>query len=120
MRQGNLGNISDDEHHMSCVAATLPWVEPDPGLKYQIKDGVVNREIVVHQFEVDCMYDTVLYAAEPLHKWEQSEEGQWVISHAVEQPRWLRFTSCERYTDNFAIAARLSEPDITFWMLKYA
>ena len=44
------------------------------------------REIVVHEFTMGDVDDPDLYAGEPLWQWQQSEEGQWIMDHAVETP----------------------------------
>jgi hypothetical protein len=54
-----------------------------------------------------------------LTDWEHSEAGAWVIAHAVETPWWTQHLDISNYSYRFSIIARLSEPDQTFFKLKY-
>lgn len=56
---------------------------------------------------------------ETLANWKSSEEGQWIIAKAVEPPEWHRYTEPVSYSENFAITARLTAQDYTFWQLKW-
>jgi len=87
----------------------------------RVIDGkhVVDSEIVVHRFEVDWCEDAVVSAGAPLWEWEQSEAGKWVMEHAVEKPRWERFTEHVALNERFAIIARLTDQDQTYFRLKY-
>ena len=96
---------------------------PQSSQKWQFKDvnGVrtINSEIVVHQFEIEYNDDPIVAAGAPLWEWEQSEAGHWVMNHAVEKPRWERFDDIYGYVSKFAVIARLSEQDQTFFRLTY-
>lgn len=63
--------------------------------------------------------DPDIYAAEHLRAWEQSEAGQWVMNHAVDQPEFHRFSTPADYGWVFLIAAKLTDRDYTFWQLKW-
>lgn len=79
----------------------------------------VASELVVHHFKLGDVDDPILYAALPLYEWEQSEVGKWVKEHAVEKPRWVSRPDMMNYCTNFAIIARLTEQDQTYFNLKY-
>jgi len=80
----------------------------------------VSNEIVVHRFEVGTWADDAIIAAgAPLYEWEQSEAGKWVKEHAVEVPRWERFQDQYAFKHKFAIIARLTEQDQTYFRLKF-
>lgn len=91
--------------------------------KYQMVEvngkKYVATEIVVYRFQLPWSDDVLLTAAAPLHDWEQSEAGKWVKAHAVETPRWERYTEHIAFNERFAIIARLTEPDQTFFRLKF-
>jgi hypothetical protein len=80
---------------------------------------VAFSDLVVHSFTVAEFGDPVLRAAGPLLDWEHSEAGAWVMAHAVETPWWSRQLDVSGYSHRFSIIARLSEPDQTFFKLKY-
>lgn len=80
---------------------------------------VAFSNLVVHSFSVAELEDPVIYAAEHLLDWEHSEAGAWVMAHAAETPWWTSQQDISNYSYGFSIIARLSEPDQTFFKLKY-
>ena len=88
--------------------------------KFQIIDNKVveYRRIMVHQFTVK-EEDTELFASTELWKWQQSEQGAWVMEHAVEQPEWYVIDNPTWFVTKVAVIAKLSGKDITFWELKW-
>lgn len=85
-----------------------------------IGDRIVEvQDLIVHKFLVSDVDDPVIYAAEPLYNWQQSEVGQWVIAHAVETPSWHRHTDVVLMGYVFIIRARLKAKDATFFRIKW-
>lgn len=85
-----------------------------------VHDRVVEvKTVVVHRFKMGDVDDPDLYAAQPLYEWEQSEMGQWVMSHAVDQPEWRRNMNISLYGYEYVIVAKLTARDYTFWQLKW-
>ena len=78
------------------------------------------HKVVVHTFGVGDVEDPDLYAAEPLHKWEHSEKGQWIMANAVETPIWQRTPDVAMYGHRYAVIARLRDKDLTWFKLKYS
>ena len=90
-----------------------------PEWKIQGDRVVEYRDVVVHHFTVGDVEDPELYAAIPIMKWQESEQGQWVMQNAVEPPYYIRETDYVSYGYRFAIVARLSEVNETYFKLKY-
>jgi hypothetical protein len=85
-----------------------------------VGDRVVEyRDVVVHLFTVGDVEDPEVYAAHPIIQWQDTEQGQWVMDHAVEQPYYVREVDHASYGYRFAIVARLAGADLTFWKLKW-
>ena len=85
-----------------------------------IEDRIVRfSDICVHEFTMGDVEDPDLYASQPLLDWERSESGQWVMEHAVETPYWVRMADQISYGYRYRIMARLSEPNQTFFRLKF-
>lgn len=78
------------------------------------------HRVIVHSFTVGDVEDPDLYAAEPIHKWEQSDAGQWIMEHAVETPMWQRANDISIYGYRYKIVARLRDKDLTWFNLKYS
>lgn len=81
--------------------------------------AVELHEVVVHRFRIGDSEDPILYAAQPLYEWEHSDEGQWIMQHAVESPVWHRHADPLNYGYDFAITAKLKERDYTHWLVKW-
>ena len=92
-----------------------------PTFETMVIKGYAHRihKVVVHQFTMGDVEDPDLYAAEPLWQWQQSEQGQWVMAHAVETPEWHRMADNMSYGYKFAITAKLKGRDYTFWQVKW-
>ena len=63
--------------------------------------------------------DPDLYAAQPLWEFQQSEKGQWVMERALETPVWQRSMDHMMFGYRYKVAARLTEQDITYFLLKW-
>lgn len=87
----------------------------------KIIDGsaVTFSDMVVHRFRMGDVEDPVLYAAEPICQWQQTEAGKFVMENAIESPWWVRHVDPTSYGFEFAIIARMKESDQTFYTLKY-
>ena len=77
-------------------------------------------KICVHDFMLSDVDDPDIYAAEPLYKWQQSEQGQWVMKHSVHQPYYNIAVDHNCYGYKCKIYADLSEIDLTYFKLKWA
>jgi hypothetical protein len=80
---------------------------------------VCISDIVVHEFSMGDVEDPVLYAAQPLSDWQDSEAGKFVMAHAMEPPYWTRMIDQYNYGYRYAIVARMRESDQTFFKLKF-
>lgn len=76
-------------------------------------------KLVVHQFSMGDVEDPDFYAAEPLHKWEHSEAGQYVMERAIEEPEWCRQINMLTYGYEYVITAQLYEEDATYFTLRF-
>jgi hypothetical protein len=64
--------------------------------KYIMKTDPVTGEVtaeptvrmVVQEFQVGDVEEPDLYAAQALYDWQHSEQGQWVLEHAIHPPTW--------------------------------
>jgi hypothetical protein len=83
-------------------------------------DRVVEiHDVKVHKFLLGDVDDADLYAAVPIMEWQNSEQGQWVMKHAVESPMWHRYMEPVTYGWQYMITAKLRGPDYTFFTMKW-
>ena len=74
---------------------------------------------VVHTFDMGDVEDPYLFAAEPLFEWQNTDQGKWVMEHALEQPTFYCRPNNWMGT-RVIVTAQLSEKDQLFFELKYA
>jgi len=63
--------------------------------------------------------DPELYAAQPIINWQNSDQGRWVMEHAIETPSFRIMPSLETYGWKCAIYGELNECDEIIYRLKY-
>ena len=87
------------------------------------KDGqrVVEEihKVVVHRFTMGDVEDPDLYAAQPIHEWEKSDPGQFVMKHAVDTPEWHRQVDQFSYGYEYAIIAELEMKKLSEFYLRW-
>ena len=77
------------------------------------------KKIIVHEFRIGDVDDPEIYAAEPIMNWEKSEQGKWIMDHAIEQPSFHRSADYEYFGYKYSIVAALHDQDITYFTLKW-
>jgi hypothetical protein len=76
-------------------------------------------DVCVYEFQLSDVEDPEIYVAGPISYWQNSESGQWVITHAAQPPYWIKTMNPASYTYQIRIMARLSEQNQTFFQLKW-
>jgi hypothetical protein len=59
------------------------------------------------------------YAALAMHKWQESEVGQWLIKNSNPNAEWKSIPDVSIYGTKFIFVANLTPELYTFWKLKY-
>ena len=75
--------------------------------------------MVLHTFSMGDVDDPYLYAAFPIHEWQQTEHGKWVMEHAIGQPEFHCLPDPNSYGYKVVISGKLDTADYTFFMLKW-
>ena len=87
------------------------------------KDGqeIVQEihKVVVHRFNVSDTDDPEIYAAEPIMRWEKSDEGKFVMENAIEVPIWKRQLDYQTYGYQYAIIAELESKKLSEFYLRW-
>lgn len=87
------------------------------------KDGheIVEEihKVVVHSFNLSDVDDPDIYAAGPIFDWERSEEGQFVMKHAVDQPEWHRRLDQMSMGYRYIIIAELEKKKLSEFYLRW-
>ena len=77
------------------------------------------HRVVVHTFTVSDVEDPDLYAAEPLHQWQESDPGKFVMEHAIDKPIWQRQHDYSTYGYRYAIIAELEKKKLSEFYLRW-
>ena len=80
---------------------------------------VTFMNVVVKTIRIGDVDDPDLMVAEPIWQWQQSDEGQFVMTNAVDKPYWVRDWNEMRYGYRYKIVARMKESDIVYWKLRW-
>ena len=108
---------------MAIAAPSARYLEEGRGYgnSVMIADGkpVKICTVVVHRFTMGDVEDPILYAAQPLHDWETSEAGKWIMENSIETPWWESQLSVQDYNTTFIIGAKLTEANHIFFKLKF-
>lgn len=88
-----------------------------------VRDGQIVIEeihkVVVHRFSVGDTEDPDLYAAQPLYEWEQSEQGQFIMNNAINQPQWQRQIDHQMFGFRYVIIAELESKKLSEYLLRF-
>lgn len=95
---------------------TKEYLDKTSSIDLQIKS---ISDVIVHNFSMGDVEDPDIYAAEPLYKWQNSEEGKWIMEHAIEEPVWHKMADPITMGWRYTITAKLTDKDYTFWILKW-
>jgi len=77
------------------------------------------HKVVVHTFRMGDVEDPDLYASEPLMKWQDSDEGKFVLEHAVETPIWQKHVDNIYWGWQFVIIAELEKKKLSEYYLRF-
>lgn len=66
----------------------------------------------------DCE-DPVLYAAEPIYKWQNTEAGKWCMEHSVEELTWHTKFDHHTYGYIVQITGKFKPDDELIYRLKF-
>lgn len=77
------------------------------------------KSYVVHTIRMGDVEDPDLMVADPIWRWQQSEQGKWAMEHSVETPMWERHADPTTFGYRYVIRAFFTDQDLTFWKLKY-
>ena len=74
--------------------------------------------MIVHSFNMGDVEDPEIYAAVPLHDWQQTEQGKWVMEHAIKKPM-LFIRTGDYYGYKIVIEAKFNQEDEVWYNLKF-
>ena len=74
---------------------------------------------IVHSMFIGDSEDPYIAAAAPLYDWERTEQGQYIMEKAIEQPEFRCEIDHARMGYNVVIYAYLKDVDMTYYFLKY-
>lgn len=76
------------------------------------------KQLVFHSFRMGDVDDPEIYAAMPIHEWEQTEQGQWVMKHCTD-PQFRISPDAYSWGHTVTIYGALEDEHATWWQLKW-
>lgn len=77
------------------------------------------HKLVVHRFNLSDVEDPDLYAAEPIWKWQQTDQGKFIMQNSVTEPVFHKHIDHNTYGYQYAITAELEKKKLTEFYLKW-
>ncbi len=79
-----------------------------------------NRiKTILHEFTMGDVEDPYLYAAAPIHEWQQTEKGQWCMSKGGVDPTFTCQPSPDYWGYRVVIHGDLAPEDYTYFQLRW-
>jgi len=75
-------------------------------------------QITFHTFTMGDVDDIEIYVAQPIWEWQQTEQGQWVMTHCSD-PRYSFNPDVNSWGHRVILYGELHDKDATFWQLKW-
>lgn len=95
---------------------TVRWEQSYVGDQLVVKE---IHKVVVHKFTVGDVEDPDLWAADPIWKWQESDQGKFVMEHAIEVPIWHRQLDQSSYGHLYVIVAELEMKKLSEYYLRW-
>lgn len=92
------------------------WKEVDQDGQRIVKE---IYKVVVHKFKVSDVEDPVLYAAEPLWQWENSEQGKFVMANCIDTPCFEKSIDHSSMSYTFIIIAEMEKSKLSEFYLRW-
>jgi len=74
---------------------------------------------VAHTIKMSDVEDPDLFVAQPIHEWQQTEAGKWIMKNSSPKPSWHRNHDIYNYGYQYQIRAYLTHKQLTYYKLKY-
>jgi len=75
--------------------------------------------VLVHSIEMGDVEDPEIYAADPIIKFEKTEQGLWLKEHSYEQMEFIIRPNSGTYGFIIYLFAWLRDKDLTYYSLKW-
>ena len=77
------------------------------------------HKVVVHRFQLGDVDDPDLYAAQPVWEWQESEQGKFVMEHAIDEPEWRRSVDHMTYGYSYIVVAEMEMKKLSEFYLRW-
>ena len=78
----------------------------------------MKKRFKVHEFRIGDVEDPEIYAAAPLHQWQESKLGQWVMENSSDTPEWKLMSGWDYMGYACVVSAEFEDEKITEWLLR--
>ena len=81
---------------------------------------MIFYDMILHEFTMGDVEDPYLMAAGPIHQWQQTEKGQWVMEHVQGEATFHVTPDMNTMGYRVVITGQLKEQDEIIYRLKYS
>lgn len=75
--------------------------------------------MILHSFTMGDVEDPYLYAAFPISEWQRTEQGRWIMSNVVGEPKFHITPDINSFGYCVVITGDLTPEAATYFTLKY-
>ena len=76
------------------------------------------HRVTFHSFVMGDVDDVDIYVAQPIWEWQQTEQGQWVMTHC-QDPQYTIHPDGQSWGHRVILYGELQDQDATFYKLKW-
>lgn len=76
------------------------------------------KEYIFHTFRMGDVEDPEIYAAMPIAKWQETEQGQWVMKHCPD-PKYRICPDVHAWGHSISVYGLLKDQDAVYFNLKW-
>lgn len=83
------------------------------------RQSMHTYKVVLHKFTIGDVEEPFLYAAGPIHEWQQTEKGRWCLENCEGEMTMFSQPDSMMYGYQVVIQGELSDKNLTYFRLKF-
>lgn len=94
-------------------------------IRFKVKEEDGQRiveeihKVVVHTFRISDVEDPDLWAGQSLYEWQESDQGKFVMTHAIDKPEWHRQLDTYGMGWMYTVVAELESKKLSEFYLRW-
>ena len=84
-----------------------------------MKEEHESNEVNCFEILMGDVEDPDLMIADPIYKWQQTDEGKYIMENSDPTAKWVRDNSPDYMGHKYTIKGYLTDKQVTYFKLKY-